>query len=140
MHPDERDVDALVAAFTAWVETRDDVVGAALIGSHARSEARAGSDVDLLIVTTAPRRYLEDHEWVTAFGSPEEIALEEWGAVTSLRVRFQRGPEVELGVTSPEWLGTDPVDPGTARVVRDGFRVLWDPDGSLCRLSATVRQ
>ena len=90
--------------------------------------------MDLLIVTSAPRRYVEDHEWVTAFGSPETIALEEWGAVRSLRVRFARGPEVELGVTTPEWLGTDPVDPGTAGVVRDGFRILFDRDGLLGRL------
>ena len=35
------DVDDLVATFTSWAETREDVVGAALVGSHAR--VRPGS-------------------------------------------------------------------------------------------------
>ena len=114
-------------------------MGAALIGSHARGAARPDSDVDLLVVTTAPRRYLEDHRWMTGFGSPKTIALEEWGAVTSLRVRFERGPEVELGVTTPEWLEIDPVDPGTARVVRDGFRILLDRSGLLRELVTALQ-
>lgn len=109
-------------------------MGAALIGSHARGEARPDSDVDLMIVTSSPRRYMEDHEWMSAFGSPETVAVEQWGAVTSLRVRFERGPEVELGITAPEWLRTDPVDPGTAEVVRAGCRILFDRDGLLGRL------
>lgn len=114
-------------------------MGAALIGSHARGQARPDSDVDLPVVTTAPRAYFEDVDWVAAFGSPETIALEQWGAVTSLRVRFERGPEVELGVTTPQWLEPDPVDPGTARVVRDGFRILLDRSGLLRDLVASLQ-
>ncbi len=72
------------------------------------------------------------------FGAVETIAVERWGAVTSLRVRYAGGTEVELGLTSPEWTKTDPVDAGAARVVRDGFRVLLDRDGALRRLATAV--
>lgn len=48
----------------------------------------------------------------------------------SRRVHYREGPEVEFGLTSPAWAHL-PLDAGTVRVVRDGFRVLHDPDGLL---------
>ncbi len=44
----------LVEPFTQWTRGGADVVGGALVGSHARGEARPDSDVDLMIVTTSP--------------------------------------------------------------------------------------
>src|SRR5690606_1092785 len=46
--------------------------------------------------------------------------------------------EVELGLADPAWAATDPVDPGTARVVGDGFLVLHDPAGALAALADVV--
>jgi hypothetical protein len=115
-------------------------VGAALVGSHARGEARPDSDVDLMIITTEPQRYVEDDSWVGVFGCVETVTVERWGAVTSLRVHYEGGPEVELGITTPEWASTDPVDPGTERVVRDGIRPLLDRAGMLAGLDATMRR
>ena len=132
--------DAFVDRFLEWARAREDVVGAALVGSNARGEARPDSDIDLVIVTTSPRGYVEDHEWVSAFGTPETIEVEEWGAVTSLRVHYAAGAEVEFGLTTPAWAATEPVDPGTARVVRDGFRILLDRGGSLARLEQSARR
>jgi hypothetical protein len=91
------------------------------------------------MVTTHPAKYVGDTGWTSAFGSPRTTETEHWGRVTSVRVRYEDGLELELGVTSPEWASTDPVDPGTARVVRDGFRILYDPTGLLARLEAIVR-
>ncbi|HYP23308.1 MAG TPA: nucleotidyltransferase domain-containing protein [Actinomycetota bacterium] len=110
---------------------RPDAVGAALVGSHARGQARADSDVDLMIVTTSPGGYLSDTSWTRAFGETESVEVEEWGAVTSVRVRYVMGAEVEFGITTPEWTKTSPIDPGTKRVVQAGFRILLDRDGSL---------
>lgn len=90
------------------------------------------------MVTDAPGPYLEDHSWVEAFGEVESVTLESWGAVTSLRVRYAGGPEVELGVATTAWASTDPTDPGTARVVRDGLSVLADPRGVLRELVARL--
>lgn len=123
-----------------WAEARDDVVGAALVGSYARGEARPDSDVDLMIVTTAPESYVSDTAWVGAFGLPETTTVERWGAVTSVRVVYAGGAEVELGITRPEWTKTDPIDAGTARVVRDGFRILLDRSGALRALQQSARR
>jgi hypothetical protein len=53
--------------------------------------------------------------------------LEAWGRVTSLRVWYEDGLEVEFSLATPDW-ATSP-DDGTRRVVSDGLRVLWDPNG-----------
>ncbi len=36
-------------------------------------------------------------------------------------------------MTTPARADTDPLDLGTARVIGDGLRVLYDPDGILTR-------
>jgi hypothetical protein len=51
---------------------------------------------------------------------------------------LEGGLEVEVGLTEPAWAATDPVDPGTRRVVTDGMRILRDPDGRLAALAAAA--
>uniref|UniRef100_J1RVU5 Uncharacterized protein n=1 Tax=Streptomyces auratus AGR0001 TaxID=1160718 RepID=J1RVU5_9ACTN len=46
------------------------------------------------------------------------------------------GLEVEMGIGSATWAKTDPVDPGTRRVVTGGARLLHDPTGILADLLA----
>ncbi len=133
-------MDELVDRFTRWAEGRADVVGAALVGSHARGDARPDSDVDLMIVTVSAHAYVTDTDWVETFGEPQGVAVEQWGTVTSVRVHYADGTKVEFGVTTPEWVQTSPVDPGTARVVRDGFRILLDRSRVLLHLDEAVRQ
>lgn len=130
--------DELIERFAGWVRQRDDVIGAALVGSRARGAARPGSDIDLMIVSTSPDAYVTSPEWVHDFGRVESVAIEEWGAVTSLRVRYDGGPEVELGFAAPAWAATDPVEAGTARVLGEGFRILFDREGLLQRLADRV--
>ncbi|MDQ3952366.1 MAG: nucleotidyltransferase domain-containing protein [Actinomycetota bacterium] len=120
-----------VERFTRWVEKRGDVLAAALVGSRARGDARPDSDVDLVIVTRARRSYVTNQEWVHELGSVKSIAVERWGAVTSLRVRYEQWPEVEFAVASPAWAQTDPVDAGTAWVISEGFRILLDRESLL---------
>jgi hypothetical protein len=48
---------------------------------------------------------------------------------------LEDGLEVEVGIAEPVWAATDPVDPGTRRVVTDGLRILHDPDGRLAALA-----
>jgi hypothetical protein len=40
-----------------------------------------------------------------------------------------------VGIAEPAWAATNPVDPGTRRVVTDGLRILHDPDGRLAALA-----
>jgi hypothetical protein len=52
---------------------------------------------------------------------------------------LQSGFEIEFGFAAPSWASTEPLDAGTARVVRDGCLPLHDPSGALELLIAAVR-
>jgi len=52
--------------------------------------------------------------------------------VTSLRVYYVDGLEVEYGLASPEWASI-PLDEGTQWVISGGMRILLDREGRLGR-------
>jgi predicted nucleotidyltransferase len=137
--PRDSEVEAFLQRADAWARGRSDVRALALAGSWARRAARPDSDVDLVVVTDAPDRYVASDDWIGALGA-ELVATEEWGAVTSRRLRLPSGLEVEVGFARPSWAATDPVDPGTRRVVTAGLRAIHDPDGLLVALTAACAQ
>ena len=122
-----------LATATAWAATRPDLVGLALVGSYARDAARPDSDIDLLLLTIDARRYLAETSWTLAFSAIARQQIENWGKVTSIRVWYASGLEVEFGVTTPDWAAL-PVDEGTRHVVAGGIRVLIDRSGLLVDL------
>ncbi len=122
---------------TEWAQNQPTISGVALVGSHARGEARSDSDIDLVLLCANSQAFLSDVSWVERFGDVETCETEDWGMVTSLRVRYQDGLEVEFGMTTPEWAEL-PVDPGTKSVILNGMRILIDRDGMLARLLETV--
>jgi len=124
--------DELVKAVALWAENHVDIVSVALVGSHARGNARVDSDVDLVLQCASPARYLGDLSWISEFGVAKDVSVEDYGVVQSVRVFYEDGPEVEYGITSSEW-ATLPLDEGTLKVLRDGVKVLLDRDGSLNR-------
>jgi predicted nucleotidyltransferase len=123
-----------------WARTQDDIVGAAVVGSWARGTARMGSDIDIVVLTNEKARYLDDDHWVAvALLEPAEIVrTQDWGPLTERRVRLSSGLEVEFGFVPPSWAATDPVDPGTASIVRDGCKPIEDSDAVLERLIAAL--
>jgi predicted nucleotidyltransferase len=131
--------DELVKAVTSWAENQVDIVSVALVGSHARGSARTDSDVDLVLQCAKPARYLGDLTWISEFGVAQDVSVEDYGLVQSVRVFYEDGPEVEYGITSSKWL-TLPLDEGTHKVLRDGVLVLLDRDGSLTRAVEFVRE
>jgi predicted nucleotidyltransferase len=138
--PQPARVEQLLQRATAWARQRSDIRGLALVGSWARGSARADSDVDLVVLTTAANRYLGDDEWSAALGAIGVLGTQAWGRLTERRLLLEGGLEVEVGVTGPAWAATDPVDAGTRRVVTDGMRILHDPDGQLAALAVAATQ
>jgi predicted nucleotidyltransferase len=138
MGADDRraEVDALLERATAWAARRRDVVALALVGSYARGADRPGSDVDLMVLTTEPARYLDREDWIGGLGAERLVTTRSWGAVTERRVALPSGLEVEVGLALPSWAAIDPVDSGSRRVMTDGNRVLYDPAGVLARFIA----
>ncbi|MBS1135930.1 MAG: hypothetical protein H6R02_3071 [Burkholderiaceae bacterium] len=104
---------SLIDEVRRWADAREDIFAVALVGSYARAEARADSDVDLVIVCSNPSAYLTDLAWVAAFGGVGEASLEDWGRVQAARVIYRSGLEVEFGIAGIEWIELPP-DRGTA--------------------------
>ena len=129
-----------MASVTAWALTRADIQALGLAGSWAREAATMASDVDLVVVTERPELYAGATDWVeAATGRPGQIVrTKAWGPLTERRVQLASGFLIEYGFAPPSWADVVPLDEGTARVVADGFSVLYDPVGRLSRLVDAV--
>jgi predicted nucleotidyltransferase len=132
------DVEDLIVRITRWSADRDDVLGLLLVGSRARNAARPDSDIDLVLLTEDTARYAND-TWADELGLGEPTRVRSWGPITERRFLTEAGLEVEINIGSPDWANVDPVDPGTRRVVTDGVRILYDPDGVLTELRRACR-
>jgi uncharacterized protein len=133
------EVGRLLERVRTWAMERTDVAAVGLAGSWARGEAGMDSDVDFVILTGEPYLYLEGEGWVRDLGGTRIVKTQAWGPMTERRFVLPDGLEVEAGIAPPSWAATDPVDPGTRNVVRDGFRILHDPEGLLARLVGASR-
>jgi predicted nucleotidyltransferase len=112
-------------AVTDWAAAQPDIKAVALIGSYARGAATDKSDIDLLILVAEPHQYLADTSWTTQFGLVAKQQLEDYGRVTSLRVWYVDGYEVEYGLTTPAWI-QPPWDKGTQLVLESGLKILFE--------------
>lgn len=133
-----REVEDLLDAVCSWAPCQADVRAAALVGSWARGAARADSDVDIVLLTNSRATYTDGEDWLTAFGADVVVRTQQWGILTERRLARPSGLVVEVGIVSPAWASTEPLDAGTAQVAADGLMALYDPDGLLARLTAAV--
>ena len=93
------DIRDFLDDFLTWVSAREDVHAVGLVGSYARGEARDDSDIDLVLLSDRSRAYLEDLKWIERFGTVQNHQTEDYGKLTSIRVIYQNGYEVEYGIT-----------------------------------------
>ena len=131
------DTERLIRAVADWARYDARVLAASLCGSHARGEARADSDIDLVLVTSKPASLIDDRNWLDNFGEHDVVADEDWGLVQSIRV-FYGKLEVEFGIAALEWVQS-PIDAGTALVMRQPMRILHDPESLIANAIAEVR-
>jgi predicted nucleotidyltransferase len=108
-----------------WAAEHTDIQAVALVGSYARARATQASDVDLVLLVDEPHNYLADPGWINQFGTPLRQQVEDYGRLTSLRVWYRDGLEVEYGLTDPGW-AAQPLDEGMDRVLMDGVKVLYE--------------
>ena len=131
----------LISIVTRWAESRSDILGLALVGSQARGTAHESSDVDLLILTADPGSFRAIDAWLneiqwSSVGSRVAASRDaDYGCVWSRHVVLSSGSEVEFSFGPLSWASTAPVDPGTLRVIRDGWRVLLDRRGLLASVA-----
>lgn len=123
-----REVDRLVVDLRRWGTDVADVRAIAVVGSFARGTPRLGSDLDLVLLCELPGRF---GPWLTdvpPLAPARFLHRRAWGPVTELRLRRRSGLHLDVGVAPLSWSTVDPLDPGTARVLRDGVRIVYDPD------------
>lgn len=112
-----------------WSTTQSDLAASLVVGSYAYGRPRMGSDIDLVLLFQDPDARLADLGFLNALLPKGRLfRSEQWGPMHERRVRLPSGLQVEVGISSPQWAAV-PVDPGTAKVLTDGCRVLFDPEG-----------
>ena len=131
--------DLFVRKLVSWARSEVTIQAMGVVGSHARGEAKPDSDIDLIILCSSPHFLIENQNWINSFGRVVRLQEEDYGAVTSLRVFYQEGPEVEFGIASRSWANI-PIDSGTHGVVRGGLRILHDPENLLKVLKDKVEE
>lgn len=117
---------------TRWASAQADILALALVGSYARNAAKETSDIDLVLIAVDPSQYLKDQGWVQRFGTVEKSQVEDYGLLTSIRVWYGDGLEIEYGITDERWSAM-PLDAGTQQVIADGMQVLFECDDILSR-------
>lgn len=127
----------LIVAVAKWSERDDRVLAAAVCGSYARGTATAASDIDICLICSDACFLLDELSWVDQFGVGQAGDQEDYGLVQSVRVHYDHGLEVEFGISGQEWMQL-PIDSDTARVMREGLRIIFDPQGQLRRALASV--
>lgn len=130
-------IDRFLDRVIEWAQSARGVCGLALVGSYARGASRPDSDIDLVVVTLCPADYIRATDWAGRFGTVSQVAIEPYGEVTSVRVHYADGPEVEFGFTGPQWAAL-PLDPGTREVLLGGVRVLWEREPLLTGAQAAL--
>lgn len=120
-----------------WASSCVTVQALALIGSHARNEAKPDSDIDFLIICDDKSKLIDDIAWVNKFGEVISCTKEEWGIVTSIRVSYRDGQEIEFGLAPLNWVDItfgDKIPEG----ISDRIKILIDDNNILGKLKKAV--
>jgi len=134
------ELNSTLHKFQEWIKQQKDVLAVGIVGSHARGEAREDSDIDVIILSQFPDRYITDISWVDKFGEIKRKFKEDWGVVQTIRAYYEDGLEVEYSIAPKEWANINPVNEGTHRVVNDGMIILCDKEGLLEHLQKAVKK
>jgi uncharacterized protein len=134
------EVEQVLAAFASWAREHEDVVAVGLVGSWARGAPRAESDVDIVVVSSAPEERVAAGDWPAPLRAAPVVRRRRWGALVETRLGMPDGLQVEIGVVPVSWMSLSPPDAGTARVVREGLRIVHDPQQRLAALQRAAQE
>lgn len=128
--------ETLLARVIAWAEQLDDIRAVMVIGSRARVDRPADqwSDMDIVLVTSDPRRYLDDGGWLSELATPWLTFLEPTaaGEGTERRALFDNAIDVDFipySTAAMEAIAEHGWPPEIEGVIRRGMRVFLDKDG-----------
>lgn len=125
--------------FMRWATKRKDIRATALVGSYAREELEKDSDIDLIIITETPQRYITNTEWTRVFGRPITKRVEKYDMLTSLRIWYENGLEIEYGFATREWIQNVNKN-DLKQITNDGLRVLFEKEKLLSPYETPARK
>lgn len=106
-----------------WTQGQPSIRGLALVGSHARRQARPDSDVDLVFLVDDPDQFRVDAAWLTEIDwnsvtmRPVAHRDAQYGVLWARHVQLDNDLEIEFGFAPRSWADS-PIDPGTWQVVK----------------------
>jgi len=137
--------EQLVERFARWAKTCSDISAVVIVGSRARVDHPADewADLDIMVVTTDPERYLSTIDWLENIGKPLLTFLEPTatGGQMERRVLFEGMLDVDFSIIPKrivEQLLQNKIPPQIAEIFSRGIRVLVDKDGMAAQFPVQV--
>ena len=145
----DRLYEQLVERFVRWAETLSDIRAAVIIGSRARVDHPADewADLDIIVITTDPERYVSTSDWIENVGNPLITFVEptSTGDDMERRVLLEGMLDVDFAIIPKrraQQLLQDGVPAQIAvqisNVFGRGMRVILDKDGMAAQLRTIV--
>ena len=129
---DKLQVERICRAIATWADRESRIDAVALVGSWARNEAHADSDIDLMILTSDPEQFFHSNIWFHSI-LWQEFNLQlvshydrVYGVVKSRHFCFQDRQRIEFSFGDPTWASIDPIESGTFAVVSSGLKIICD--------------
>lgn len=116
---------------------KDDLVGIAITGKHARRTNENDWFIQSLYVTEKVNHYFEHIWWCIRFGRIGKVYFEHWGNFRTLRIIFKNNVVLEFNFIKPEDL-ISPICDELYGLVKEGMNICHDPQNLLASLKNTV--
>ena len=130
MNPDK--LDNILNLIVGYAESNDEILAIGLCGSWARGIAGPDSDIDLSIIVKdksvfKTKNWLNDIDFKKVQDELDYYKDEVYGNVWSRHVFLKSKTEIEFSFADKSWADTEGIDPGTMKVVSDGYIIIYDP-------------
>ena len=129
---EEFSFNKLISNFLVWANEHEDIRGAIIVGSRARTETPADkwSDLDLVIAADNPQKYLCTTEWLKNIGEYWITFIEDTavGEGKERRVLFDNGLDVDFSIFSVEGFKQISAAPEVQEVLSRGMKIILDKD------------
>ena len=132
--------DNLAQRFVNWAQSEADLRAAMIIGSRSREDHPADewADLDIVIFTSTPQRYIGSVEWLDNIDPPWLTFIEStpdggW----ERRALFAPGLDVDFAIIPAQYLDSllnTTLPPMWVDIFRRGARILLDKDGAVAQL------
>ena len=130
--------EEFIQSITQWSNSQNDIRALILLGSHARkTRTDRMSDIDLCLFVTHPTDFVDEQTWLHQFAPVWVSVTEREGNHEVIKVIFDPGLMVEIGIYPPEALIE--MQSALPPYLEPGYTVLVDKDKQARKLPKASR-